>query len=141
MITIAQNRIAQRATLEHDLRRAKTLADSARARVEWLQKQLDSYSYPNEPAEDGAVLTFAVRFKNRGPLSAGDFGWLPTLYRFAAIRAAGRWFVTGAKCPTRGYSWREFCDWLNDDDKLIVEPFAVMKVSNRRTAELIEGIE
>lgn len=62
----------------------------------------DIDSWPSEPENDGAVVTFSRKFTPRGQI-----------YSYAAIRAVGKWYVTGSS--TEPFTWDELMDWMGED--------------------------
>lgn len=68
--------------------------------------QLDSR--PEEPIEDedgAAVVWFRKRFRT-GP---------STRYTYAAVKAKGRWYVSGANLSGRRFTWDELLDWIEQN--------------------------
>lgn len=81
---------AEIASAEAALRRA-------RAQLTALENENRQKSYPAEPDSD------TVRFNIQFSLSG-------SVYRYAAIKAAGRWYTTGGQ----SLSWNGLIDWIRN---------------------------
>ena len=66
-------------------------------------------TWPKEPVEDYAVITFSKTFG-----SSSNFP-----YHYAAIKAGGRWWITGK--VTRSFSWEELLDFIDSAAPTMLE--------------------
>lgn len=76
-----------------------------RAEVDRRRKILEWFSYGTDPHDEGTVIKFERRFK----LSAKT-------YNYAAIKAGGKWYVTGGAESPQRVTWDEFLLWLVGSD-------------------------
>lgn len=103
------SRAATVSRLEHTgARVALARIDRERRRLA-LEEEL-ILSRPDEPiAEDGdgPVVYFRKTFTDRSPEGQG--------YQYVAVRVAGinKWFLSGNKAKTAGYTWEELLHWVS----------------------------
>lgn len=76
-----------------DIEQARMALQRAQDRLDTLERQT---SYPPEPSED--VVRFSVQFSSTGET-----------YRYAAIKANGKWYTTGGQ---QFDSWTALIDWI-----------------------------
>jgi hypothetical protein len=82
-------------------------AEGIKLKIRMLKKELKRLeSRPEEPEEDGNVITFMKQF------AAGGI-----VYSYAALKAKGLWYTTGPKSP-KGYTWDELLDFIGDDNRI-----------------------
>lgn len=82
---------------DEEVRRVRT----AKAADNLAQSKLSMIDEYGDDHKDGTVLAFRKRFEQFGPS-----------YSYAAIRANGRWYMTGGRSSAQGCSWAELVDWL-----------------------------
>lgn len=78
--------------------------EAERANVEVERRMAIIKSYGEDPFRDGQVLSFTRTY-------AGS----DVLYRYAAVRSVGRWYLTGARSP-QGLTWLQLATWLVSGD-------------------------
>lgn len=75
----------------------KNVIESRIASLEGELAELEKFG--EDIYEDGEVLIFSLRFSE------------VKKYRYAAIKAAGKWFITGGKNPGSYLSWDDLTDF------------------------------
>ena len=94
-----------------DLSRIRSEIEAAETRLKLARERLaeaerEAAEIPPEPKSD--FITFNLRFTTSG-----------VTYRYAAIRAAGRWYTTGGG----SYSWEGLVKWIQKNH---VDPHGVV---------------
>lgn len=79
-------------------------ADEIRRRISELSDELRRIeSWPVEP-EEGTVIRFHLQFCGAG-----------RTYHYAAIRAGGKWYLTGSRAPQH-LSWEDLLTWMTNKE-------------------------
>lgn len=74
------------------------------AEVEHRMQMLQEYGQ-DDPFQDGQILYFTRTFVGSD-----------IMYRYAALRSDGKWYMTGGKSP-QGAAWRDLALWLVSGDR------------------------
>ncbi len=104
----------QEITMESALKRMRRNAlaariEAAEAQLREARMELAKMNGPEEPLSDfmdshplgRPVVTFNLRFEGRG-----------RVYTYAAIRAVGRWHLTGSQMGHKPFTWHELMEWI-----------------------------
>lgn len=98
---IAEHSRSRQSNIDMEIQR-RLEAEQASAEVERRMALIKSYG--EDPFQDSQVLFFTRAY-------AGS----DVLYRYAAVRSVGRWYLTGARSP-QGLTWLQLATWLVSGD-------------------------